>query len=71
VRKLGIRREEGRGMAKALDSVTVKMPLEMKQALEALAEREFSSSSGLIKKAVEKLLLEHGVDWRKKATAKK
>jgi predicted transcriptional regulator len=51
-------------MVKALDSVTVKMPLEMKQALEALAEREFSSSSGLIKKAVEKLLLEHGVDWR-------
>jgi predicted transcriptional regulator len=54
-------------MVKDLDSVTVKMPSEMKQALEALAEREFSSSSGLIKKAVEKLLLEHGIDWREGA----
>ena len=57
-----------------MDSVTTKMPAKMKAALEELADREFTSTSGLIKKAVEKLLLEHGVDWRegtKKGAAKK
>jgi Arc/MetJ-type ribon-helix-helix transcriptional regulator len=54
-------------MDQELDSVTVKMPAKMKAALEELADREFTSSSGLIKKAVEKLLLEHGIDWREGA----
>ena len=46
-------------------TVTVKMPPEMKKALEKLAEKEFSSVSGILKKAAEKYLLEHGMDWRK------
>ena len=37
----------------------------MKKALEQLAEREFSSVSGILKKAAEKYLLEHDIDWRK------
>ena len=45
-------------------NVTVKMPPEMKKALEKLAEQEFSSVSGILKKAAEKYLQEHGVDWR-------
>ena len=36
----------------------------MKKALENLAEREFTSVSGLLKKAAEKLLQEHGINWR-------
>jgi hypothetical protein len=40
------------------------MPLAMKLALQELAEREFSSTSGLTKKAAEKLLLEYGINWR-------
>jgi hypothetical protein len=58
-------------MPQQLASIKVKMPLDMKKALESLAETEFSSTSGLTKKAVEKLLLEHGIDWRKKAPSKK
>ncbi|MBW2072502.1 MAG: ribbon-helix-helix protein, CopG family [Deltaproteobacteria bacterium] len=46
-------------------NVTVKMPPEMKKALEKLAKQEFSSVSGILKKAAEKYLLEHGIDWRK------
>jgi hypothetical protein len=36
----------------------------MKQALEKLADQEFSSVSGIIKKATEKYLLEHDINWR-------
>jgi len=47
-----------------LVNVTIKMPPEMKKALEKLAEKEFSSVSGILKKAAEKYLLEQGIDWR-------
>ena len=47
-------------------TVTVKMPPEMKKALEKLAEKEFSSVSGILKKAAEKYLLENGINWREK-----
>ena len=53
-----------------LVNVTIKMPPEMKKALEKLAEKEFSSVSGILKKAAEKHLLEQGVDWREKKKAK-
>ena len=46
-------------------NVTVKMPPGMKKALEKIAEKEFSSVSGILKKSAEKYLLEQGVDWRK------
>lgn len=52
-------------------NVTVKMPPEMKKALEKLAENEFSSVSGILKKAAEKYLQEHGIDWRKENPPKK
>ena len=45
-------------------NVTIKMPPEMKKALESLAEKEFSSVSGILKKAAEKYLLEHNINWR-------
>ena len=45
-------------------NVTIKMPPNMKKALEKLAEKEFSSVSGILKKAAEKYLLEHEIDWR-------
>lgn len=46
-------------------NVTVKMPPQMKKALEKLAEKEFSSVSGILKKAAEKYLQEQGIDWYK------
>jgi predicted transcriptional regulator len=45
-------------------NVTIKMPPEMKAALEKQAEREFTSVSGLLKKAAEQYLKGQGVDWR-------
>jgi len=53
-----------------LVNVSIKMPSEMKKALEKLAEKEFSTVSGLLKKAGEKLLQEHGIDWRKETDKK-
>jgi predicted DNA-binding protein len=45
-------------------TVTIKMPPKMKKALEKLAKKEFSSVSGILKKAAEKHLQEHDIDWR-------
>ncbi len=46
-------------------NVTIKMPPDMKKAIEKLAKQEFSSVSGILKKAAENYLLEHDIDWRK------
>ncbi len=48
-----------------LVNITVKCPPEMKKALGKLAQKEFSSVSGILKKAAEKYLQEQGIDWRK------
>jgi predicted transcriptional regulator len=53
-----------------LVNVTIKMPPEMKKALEEIAEKEFSSVSGILKKAAEKYLLEQGIDWREEKKTK-
>jgi predicted transcriptional regulator len=53
-----------------LVNVTIKMPPEMKKALQKLAEKEFSSVSGILKKAAEKYLLEQGINWRDKKKLK-
>jgi len=53
-----------------LVNVTIKMPPEMKKALEKLAEKEFSSVSGILKKAAEKYLLKEGINWREKKKTK-
>lgn len=52
-------------MGEMLVNTTVKMPPEMKAALKKLAKKEFTSVSGLLKKAAEKYLADHGVDWTK------
>jgi predicted DNA-binding protein len=44
--------------------ISIKVPPEMKTALEKQAEKEFTSVSGLLKKAAEKYLREQGVDWK-------
>jgi len=48
--------------------ISLKVDVRMKKALEKLAEKEFTSVSGLLKKGAEKLLQEHGIDWRKQNT---
>ena len=53
-----------------LVNVTIKMPPQMKKALEKLAQNEFSSVSGIHKKAAEKYLQDQGIDWRKEKRAK-
>ena len=42
--------------------ISIKVDPKMKKALEKLAEKEFGSVSGILKKAAEKYLLENGID---------
>ena len=51
-------------------NVTVKMPPKMKRALEKLAKKEFSSVSGILKKAAEKYLQEQSIDWHEEESKK-
>ena len=51
-------------------NVSVKMPPKMKTALDKLAEKEFTSASGIIKKALEEYLLKNGIDWREEPEKK-
>jgi hypothetical protein len=44
--------------------ISIKVDPRMKKALEVRAELEFSSVSGILKKAAEKYLLEHNINWR-------
>ncbi len=46
------------------DTGTIKMPPKMKKALIRLAEQEFSSVFGILKKSAELYLKENGIDWR-------
>jgi Arc/MetJ-type ribon-helix-helix transcriptional regulator len=45
--------------------VNIKLPPEMKSAIQKLADKQFTSMSAVIKQAVEKHLQDHGIDWRK------
>ena len=48
-----------------LENVTVKIPSKLKKDLIKLAEREFPSVSGILKKSAELYLKENDIDWRK------
>ena len=50
--------------------ISVKMDPKMKKALEKFAEKEFSPVSAIVKKAIEKYLLEQGIDWKKEKVDK-
>ena len=44
--------------------ITLKIDPRMKQALEKVAKKEFSTVSGIIKKAAQEYMKKtHGVDW--------
>ena len=45
--------------------ISLKVDSRMKKALEKLSKKEFTSVSSLLKKGAEKVLQEHGIDWRK------
>ena len=51
--------------------LSIKIDPNMKNALEELAEKEFSPVSTLVKKAIDKYLQEQGIDWRNKKKPKK
>ena len=51
--------------------VAVKMDPRMKKALEKLAEKEFSSISGILKKAADEYLHKNGIDWREEKPSSK
>jgi hypothetical protein len=48
----------------SLVMITLKIDPRMKQALEKVAKKEFSTVSGIIKKAAQEYMKKtHGVDW--------
>lgn len=49
--------------------ISIKVDPRMKKALEKLAKKEFSSVSGILKKAAEKYLRENGIDWQTETEA--
>jgi len=56
------------GMSKVL---SIKIDPRMKQAIEKLAEKEFSPVTTIVKKALDKYLQDHGIDWRKEKIKKR
>jgi len=50
--------------------LSIKIDPRMKKALEKFAEKEFSPVSAIVKKAIEKYLNDHGIDWRKEKSKK-
>ena len=51
--------------------VAVKMDEKMISALSKQAKKEFTSVSGIVKKAVDKYLREQGLDWEQEKPEKK
>lgn len=51
--------------------MSIKLDPKMKEALEELAEKEFSPVSTVVKKAIDKHLQEKGINWRDKKKSKK
>jgi len=51
--------------------LSIKLDPKMKEALEELAEKEFSPVSTIVKKAIDRYLQEQGVNWRGKEKVKK
>ncbi len=52
-------------------AVNIRMPAEMKKALDELANIEFRSLNSVILQFLDERLKEKGVDWRKKNLSKK
>jgi metal-responsive CopG/Arc/MetJ family transcriptional regulator len=50
--------------------VAVKMDEKMVSALSKQAKKEFTSVSGIVKKAVDKYLKEQGIDWEQEPPKK-
>jgi len=51
--------------------INIKIDPKMKAAIQKVAEKRFISMSAIIKQAIEKYLLEQGVDWRKEKETNK
>lgn len=51
--------------------LSIKLPLEMKEALKRVADRQFISVSAATKQAIERYLTEHGIDWREEKNREK
>jgi len=49
----------------SLMMITLKIDPRMKQALENVAKKEFSTVSGIIKKSVQEYMEKQGIDWEK------
>ena len=53
------------------EMVNIKMDPIMKDALQKLATRQFSSLSSIVKQTLDKHLQDQGIDWRKEIAKEK
>jgi predicted transcriptional regulator len=51
--------------------INIRIDPRMKQALEKVAKKEFSTVSGIIKKSVQEYMEKQGIDWEKEKVPSK
>jgi len=51
--------------------ITLKIDPRMKQALEKVAKKEFSTVSGILKKSAQEYMEKQGIDWEKEKVSSK
>jgi hypothetical protein len=55
----------------SLMMITLKIDPRMKQALEKVAKKEFSTVSGILKKSAQVYMEKQGIDWEKEKVSSK
>ena len=51
--------------------INIRIDPKMKQAIEKVAKKEFSTVSGIIKKAAQEYMEKQGIDWEKEKVSPK
>jgi len=46
--------------------INIRIPVQMKKALEKTAQAEFNTVSGVLKRAAVEYMLQKGIDWKEK-----
>lgn len=46
------------------EMVSLRLEIRMKEGIDMLAEKQFSSATSVIKQAIDAYLLQHGINWR-------
>ena len=53
-----------KGNEKSTEMVSLRLESRMKEGVDMLADKQFSSATSVIKQAIDAYLLQHGINWR-------